>query len=381
MASYAFCNNKGGSGKTFMLYQAAAEMARANPQVNVLVLDFSLYSDTSALLMGGLARENILSPTRGLEAVVNATTSDTRAEGMLRDLMDACSDTQAAPVSLFGRIFGGSVTAQAEFDLTKYILRPSDTNPRIPDNLLLVPSAGSHSWANPTDTEQPWWTSHGEEWEPAGQRLRQALSTLPGEWIVLVDTDHLAASPLTKLALSVVNNTIVPISLDEGDFDRLFADPTDNALITDVMAPMAHRHTLTAPVSKFVFTKLSSTSNNPTTTPMGIKSPMKPAAAVQSQMDTIAQAILEALRQAPELQGTIKDFDQSCRTKEFAEKYFTTFKTVSDLASNTSKLCGAPICTMQHDDATLGDSKTRPDSKVLTALKQELGAIVAAIEE
>eukprot|EP00959_Pyramimonas_sp_CCMP1952_P354987 7436120-Pyramimonas_sp.AAC.1 len=64
--SVVFANNKGGSGKTFLLFQLACEAARANPARKVLVIDFSLYSDTSGLFMGGLHRVNPLAATTGL---------------------------------------------------------------------------------------------------------------------------------------------------------------------------------------------------------------------------------------------------------------------------------------------------------------------------
>ena len=47
-----FCNNRGGVGKTFMAFQTACEAARARPEKKVLVIDFSLYSDQTALLLG-----------------------------------------------------------------------------------------------------------------------------------------------------------------------------------------------------------------------------------------------------------------------------------------------------------------------------------------
>jgi hypothetical protein len=63
--SLTFANNKGGSGKTFLGFQFACEAARANPAFKVLVVDLSLYSETSGLLMGGLKREHALAPTAG----------------------------------------------------------------------------------------------------------------------------------------------------------------------------------------------------------------------------------------------------------------------------------------------------------------------------
>jgi hypothetical protein len=68
------------------------------------------------------------------------------------------------------------------------------------------------------------------DWWPAAQQLKAALAALPGEWVAFFDTDHLAASPLTKLALGATKGTVVPLSLDQGDFARMFEDPTGNAL-------------------------------------------------------------------------------------------------------------------------------------------------------
>ena len=82
--SIAFCNNRGGVGKTFMAFQTACETARARPDKKVLVLDFSLYSDITALLLGGSAREGFGAPMKGLQVTVENTTEDTRAEGLIR---------------------------------------------------------------------------------------------------------------------------------------------------------------------------------------------------------------------------------------------------------------------------------------------------------
>ena len=70
--SVAFANNRGGSGKTFLVFQLACEAARARPSSKVLVIDFSLYSETSGLLMGGLARADPLAQTKGLAITVRS---------------------------------------------------------------------------------------------------------------------------------------------------------------------------------------------------------------------------------------------------------------------------------------------------------------------
>ena len=75
-----------------------------------------------------------------------------------------------------------------------------------------------------------WVRKNSTDWWPAAQQLKAALANLPGEWVAFFDTDHLAASPLTKLALGATMGTVVPLSLDQGDFARMFEDTTGNSL-------------------------------------------------------------------------------------------------------------------------------------------------------
>jgi MinD-like ATPase involved in chromosome partitioning or flagellar assembly len=108
--SIAFCNNRGGVGKTFMAFQTACEAARSRPDKRVLVIDFSLYSDQTALLLGGSARESFGAPMKGLQVTVDVTTCDTRAEGLIRDLEHApdamdCDEDRPASSSIFGTFF------------------------------------------------------------------------------------------------------------------------------------------------------------------------------------------------------------------------------------------------------------------------------------
>ena len=69
-----------------MAFQIACEAARARPESKVCVIDFSLYSDISALMLGGSAREGIGAPMRGLQTCVDITEADNRAEGLVRAL-------------------------------------------------------------------------------------------------------------------------------------------------------------------------------------------------------------------------------------------------------------------------------------------------------
>jgi len=51
--SFVFASNRGGAGKSTLVYQAVSQYAQAHPELKVLVVDMSLHADASALLLGG----------------------------------------------------------------------------------------------------------------------------------------------------------------------------------------------------------------------------------------------------------------------------------------------------------------------------------------
>ncbi len=53
MKKYAFWNNKGGVGKTFLAFMVATEYARLHPEENVVVIDMCPQANISEMLLGG----------------------------------------------------------------------------------------------------------------------------------------------------------------------------------------------------------------------------------------------------------------------------------------------------------------------------------------
>src|SRR6266498_1419963 len=53
MSSYAFWNNKGGVGKSFLCFVAACEYAHRHPETDVYVLDLCPQANASETLLGG----------------------------------------------------------------------------------------------------------------------------------------------------------------------------------------------------------------------------------------------------------------------------------------------------------------------------------------
>ena len=333
---------------------------------------------------------------KGLQVTVENTTEDTRAEGLIRDLEHAMdTDEHAAAAekkggSIFGAFFAKKKDpSTATVDLRNYLIRPADHNAAIPGNLYLVPSAGSVSW---TDTQaeeaghSPLWTRKGDEWWPAAQRLRAAVASLPAEFeAVMVDTDHLAACVLTKMALATCDSVVVPLSFDDGDFNRLFQDVTGNSLFTDVMIPMRAKAQLRARVAKCVFTKVSSNKNEETETQGGIHSPFRPSNTVMAQMDAMAQQVWSACMHDDRYRALFKDVDSIAPgadgnvVQAFRSRYFTAMKMAPDLAANISKMNGLPICSMTSQTYVAPSGLEGQSGKaVLDGLKAEIQKLVNA---
>lgn len=57
MNTYAFWNNKGGTGKTSLSFQSVLAYSQANPNKKILVLDLFPQANLSELMLGGLLGE------------------------------------------------------------------------------------------------------------------------------------------------------------------------------------------------------------------------------------------------------------------------------------------------------------------------------------
>lgn len=404
----AFSNNKGGSGKTFMAFQIACEAARSRPEAKVCVVDFSLYSDISALMLGGSAREGIGAPMRGLQTCVDVTEESNRAEGLVRAL-ELAADARRGKAggqrderegggagrrgSVFGTWFARESSSMVrhdpntEVDLTDFMIKPNDVNEAVPENLYLIAGAGTVSW-NPETTamsdasEQdiPLWARSGDDWVDAGRVFRDAVQNLPGDFdAIFVDTDHLAACVLTKLAFASMDSIVIPLSYNDMDFNRLFADITGNGLFTDVLKNMNESGHLRARVKKMMFTRVGSTANAPTQSPGGIASPFTPTKTSTAQMDDMARQIWSACDQ-PVYKALFADID-SLEAKDgnavnsFMREYFGMFKLVPEMASLLSTMNGIPVCTMTSKTYTAANGLSgNTSAAVLNSLKAELSA-------
>ena len=116
-----------------MLFQSACDVAQqykeSGSRRKVLVIDFSLYSEVSSLLMGGQRPQdeiNMLSALFGREMTLQkADDCEKRAEGLIRDLV-AFGDAPQPKRPLFGGFFSRGTATRTLPQLQKYWVQPND---------------------------------------------------------------------------------------------------------------------------------------------------------------------------------------------------------------------------------------------------------------
>lgn len=113
MTAYAFWNNKGGVGKSFLCFVAASEYAHQNSGTDVYVLDLCPQGNVSEILLGGPS-DQTQSP---LQTLLGKTPRATIA-GYLEARLNS-------PFQMIE-------------DVTSFLVQPVEYNKNIPENLSLV---------------------------------------------------------------------------------------------------------------------------------------------------------------------------------------------------------------------------------------------------
>jgi len=112
MASYAYWNNKGGVGKSFLCYFSAAEYAEKHPDADVYVIDLCPQANVSETILGG--------QVTGAKALEQLTSESPR-----RTIAGYLEARLSSPF-------------QKLDDVTPFVSEPHYTNRKSPSNLKLV---------------------------------------------------------------------------------------------------------------------------------------------------------------------------------------------------------------------------------------------------
>lgn len=191
--TYAFWNNKGGTGKTSLAFQAMTFFANQHPEKRVLAVDVCPQANLSELLFGGLTG-------KGSDALLARQNEPTR------------------------RTIGGyfelrlpnPYTPPATIDPRAYISHPADYNPTIPDNIDLIAgdpilelqSNAVSTLANNLIPNTPTWL-RVIDW------LRDLIDALEGMYDTIFIDANPSFSMYTQIALASADRLILPVMADD----------------------------------------------------------------------------------------------------------------------------------------------------------------------
>jgi cellulose biosynthesis protein BcsQ len=189
---YAFWNNKGGTGKTSLAFQAIAKYAEINPQQRILVVDVCPQANLSELFLGGLTN--------------NGGAKLLQQQGRV----PRCS------IGGYFQIRLPSPYAVPVFQPHDYIMQPSTQNWAIPANISLVcgdPLLELQS--NAINTLSNAQIPGTDTWIAVVSWIKDFLALVHNDFdMVFVDCNP-SFSVYTQIALASVDRLVIPVMADD----------------------------------------------------------------------------------------------------------------------------------------------------------------------
>lgn len=192
MSVYAFWNNKGGTGKTSLIFQALTRYAEKKPSEQILAADLCPQANLSELLLGGLTGAGS------------------------NNLLSLHDKTPRKSVGGYFQIRLPSPYSVSSIDPYSFISKPHDFNPLIPENVdLLAGDPLLELQSNATTTLANTQIPGTNTWLSVIDWLRDFLNTVEGRY----DTIFIDANPsfaiYTQIALSTAESLIIPVMADD----------------------------------------------------------------------------------------------------------------------------------------------------------------------
>jgi cellulose biosynthesis protein BcsQ len=190
--SYAFWNNKGGTGKTSLAFQAMCRYAEKHPQERVLAIDLCPQANLSELLLGGLANN-----------------------GSGRLLAQYASTPRRSIGGYFQLRLPSPYTAPA-FNAKDYITKPSLQNVAVPVNIDLV--CGDpllELQANAVNTLANQNIPGTDTWIAVIDWLNHFIAQIAGEYDVLFLDCNPSFSMYTQIGLASAQRLVLPVMADD----------------------------------------------------------------------------------------------------------------------------------------------------------------------
>lgn len=192
MKTYAFWNNKGGTGKTSLNFQTILAYAKMHPDKKVLVLDLCPQANLSELLLGGLVGKGS------------------------QQLLQVQGQTPRASIGGYFQMRLPTPYAAPAFQPHDYIVSPVDYNQNIESNVSLLPGdplleLQATSISTLANTQIP----GSNPWLSVIDWLRDFLEPISEEYDLAFIDCNPSFSIYTQIALSVTDYLILPVMADD----------------------------------------------------------------------------------------------------------------------------------------------------------------------
>jgi cellulose biosynthesis protein BcsQ len=192
MTTYAFWNNKGGTGKTSLCFQSICFYANAHPEKRVLAIDVCPQANLSELFLGGLANE-----------------------GSTR-LLARQGETVRATIGGYFQLRLPSPYAPPSINPHDFITDPSEYNGDIPKNIKLI--CGDpllELQANAISTLANNQIPGTNAWVAVVDWLRDLLARIKDDYDTIFIDCNPSFSIYTQIALSAVDRIVLPVMADD----------------------------------------------------------------------------------------------------------------------------------------------------------------------
>lgn len=193
MGSFAFWNNKGGTGKTSLAFQAICKYALTHPGRKILVVDLCPQANLSELLLGGLV----------------GTGSD-------RLLQLHRENSRRSVGGYFQLRLPSPYAFPAGINPADFIITPRTMNPQIPINIDLMPGDGlvelqANAIATLANTQIPGTNT----WQAVINWMRDFLSKVNDQYQTFFLDTNPSFSVYTQIALAASELLVLPVMADD----------------------------------------------------------------------------------------------------------------------------------------------------------------------
>jgi cellulose biosynthesis protein BcsQ len=334
--SFVFASNRGGVGKSTLVAQLSTAFALKHPDVKVLVLDLTNTANTTSML---LRHQDALSIRERCEAGELRVRTFDMLEGLQRFAVEKASWWRALT-----RLWSSTEA----FDFSKHALAVHEHIPWSPPNLFLTVGGPETRRALAFDN----WNDMVQAWH------RTSGSTgSEDSWVIFCDTDATVEKPLAQFGLRVCRKLVVPITLSELDFERLFVEDELEPGLFPVLrmlgeeAAAQRSEVPPAKLHQIIFNRVQKRENRESEE-HGIHLPFTPTRDDHALMATLASRLLDWVETSEEVAHQLfYRLEEYTHGGVFKARYLTAFQNGASNPFNTSQREAVPFMSLVDHEA------------------------------